>query len=106
MASTKFFFLGFAVDDDLNSRLSTCGKTDKTFLEQPQYLERITLEDGQFIGRRVDGEGIPVSSMEDTARNVVSLIRRVAPGWSKSTRHAVLKALEEEITHSDVIVSY
>ena len=106
MASTKFFFLGFVVDDDLDSRLSNCGKADKTFLEQPQYLERIALEDGEFLGRRLDGEGITVSSVEDSARNVISLIRRVAPGWNKSVSHAVLKALEEEITHSDVIVSY
>jgi len=106
MTSTKFFFLGFAVDDTLDGCLSSCGKADKTFLEQPQYLERVTLEDGQFLGRRLDGEGITVSTVEDSIRNVVSLIQRVAPGWNKSTSHAVLKALEEEITHSDVIVSY
>ncbi|MBN2715061.1 MAG: hypothetical protein JXX14_04350 [Deltaproteobacteria bacterium] len=106
MASTKFFFLGFEVDDELESRLSNCGKSDKSFLEQPQYLERITLSDGTLLGRRLDAEGISVSSVEDSVRNVASLIRRVAPGWSKSPSHAVLKALEEEITHSDVVISY
>ena len=106
MASEKFFFLGFKVDDDLESRLTNCGKPEKSFLESNVYLERISLPDGQILGRRLDPEGITVSSVEDSARNVVSLIRRVAPGWNKSASHAVLKALEEEITHSDVIVSY
>ncbi|MBN2527260.1 MAG: hypothetical protein JXR76_12770 [Deltaproteobacteria bacterium] len=106
MATTKFFFLGFEVDEDLERRLKNCSKSDKTFLEQPQYLERIHLDEGHLIGRRLDGEGISVSTIEDSVRNVASLIKRVAPGWQKSTQHAVLKALEEEITHNDVIVGF
>ena len=43
MASTKFFFLGFEVDNDLEDRLAKCGKSEKSFLEQPQYLERVSL---------------------------------------------------------------
>ena len=94
------------MDTDLEDRLAKCGKSEKSFLEQPQYLERIALPDGALIGRRLDAEGISVSTVEDSARNVVSLIRRVAPGWKKSAQHAKLAALEEEITHGDVIVGY
>ncbi|MBN2341174.1 MAG: hypothetical protein JXX29_02875 [Deltaproteobacteria bacterium] len=106
MASAKFFFLGFEVDDDLQQRLSNCSKSDKSFLEQPQYLEQFDVAGKRYLGRRLDGDGISESSVEDSARNVASLIKRVAPGWKKAPFHAVLTAVEEEITHSDVVVSF
>lgn len=106
MATTKFFFLGFRVDSDLESRLANCSKSDKLFLEEPHYLERITLEADQYMGRRIDSEGIPVSGIEDSAKNVVSLMRRVAPGWNGSVSQAVLVALEEEISGVDMMIGY
>lgn len=106
MPSTKFFFLGFEVDEHLESCLAGCSDSNRTFLEKPEYLERMTIGGKQFLGRRIDGGGIPEASVEDNARNVASLIKRVAVGWNKSPIHAILTAVEEEIIHNDVVVSF
>lgn len=94
------------MDDDLENRLSSCSKSDKTFLEQPQYLERLEVAGVQYMGRRLEGDGIVESNVEDSARNVASLIKRVAPGWNKSPFNAVLTAVEENIEHSGVEVHF
>ena len=104
MASTKFFFLGFEVDADLRSRLEACDASDRGFLEDPEFLEQIEVDQTPFMGRRLPADSVSLSNIEDAARNVVSLVARVAPGWRKSTASAVLCALEEEVVREDVLI--
>lgn len=101
---SKFFFLGFVVDNSLRLQLDDCDDSDKGFLDGPGYLERLTIDGTPYVGRRLEGEALSLSNVEDSARNVASLISRVAPQWNGSAMKATITALEEDTTHQDVII--
>jgi hypothetical protein len=99
MPSTNFFFLGYIVDSKLQLQIDNCESSELGFLEDSSYLEKIVVDDIEYIGRRL-GEISTVSSVEDSARNVASLILRVAPGWSGKSVDALLISVQETITPS------
>lgn len=104
MPTNRFFFLGFDLDESLKTRFSECKSSDRAFLEDPMYLESMEIEGTAYIGRRLD-DVLTQEQVEDTSRNVCSLIARVVPGWSVSPSQARLIAVEEEIVGKDVVIS-
>ena len=96
MATRAFFFLGFKVDSDLNNRLDACDESERFYLEEPEYLEKIQVDDSEFIGRKLTSNGIHPENISDNAKNIVSLLKRVIPTWSIAPSTATLLAIEEE----------
>ena len=104
MSSSRFFFLGFAVDEDLRARLDGCASAESAFLSSPDYLEQVILDGITWVGRRLTQDAVSPSDVEDSARNVVSLIARVAPGWRRNASSATLLSLEETVRGTDLLV--
>jgi hypothetical protein len=97
MSHSRFFFLGIELNSDLRTHLDNCAPSNKLFIENPEYLEQITIEDSQYIGRRLN-EFVSVSEIEDCSKNVRSLLLRIAPGIEITTDNVIIKSVQEEIT--------
>lgn len=104
MPATKFFFLGFPIDDRLEEGLAQCKPSDKTFLENPKYLEQLSIEGERYVGRRME-DVISAVEVDDAARNVRSLISRLVSGWTTPLSAASLLAVEEDQAGQDTCIS-
>lgn len=72
-------FIGLKVDQKLREQLENANEMDKKYIGDPQYLMYIEGDAGaQYIGRVLD-ETVSTDEIEDIARNVVSILKRVAP---------------------------
>jgi hypothetical protein len=100
MPSQKFFYLGFELSNAFLEKLNSCKPSEKTFLTDNKYLEIVDIEGRSFIGRRFEN-AISPRQADDTARNVLSLIKRIVPDWTLSASDATLFAVEEKPTYSD-----
>jgi hypothetical protein len=94
MNSTPLIFVGFELTEQVDKHLSDCAKQDKIYLEDPTYLETVTVDGRQFIGKRAK-DGIAVDRLEDVARSVVSLLSRVSKSWRQTAGDALIIAAEE-----------
>ena len=94
MTGNEFMFLGFDLDDELRELLDRCREQDRVYLEEEAYLETVTVDDRQLIGKRVDS-GARIDQIDDATRNVVSLLQRVTGGaWPSGERPAQLLAVD------------
>jgi|LSQX01.3.fsa_nt_gb hypothetical protein len=96
MPARKFFFLGFPVDTAMARAMEQCDPSDRAFFEDPMYLDAHTLSGVRYLGRRLP-EVASLNQLMDTARNVVSLIRRVVPDWPGRADDAAIWSLEGDI---------
>ena len=72
-------FIGLKVDQKLREQLESANEMDKKYIGDPQYLMYAEGEAGaQYIGRMLT-EAVSTDEIEDIARNVVSILKRVAP---------------------------
>jgi hypothetical protein len=79
LATGVKLFIGLKVDQKLREQLESANEMDKKYIGDPQYLLYIEAEGGaQYIGRVLD-ESVSSDEIEDIARNVVSILKRVAP---------------------------
>jgi hypothetical protein len=79
-AGTKLF-IGLKVDQKLREQLDSCNEMDKRYFASgdPEYLIFAEgVEGAQYIGRALE-ETVATNEIEDIARNVVSILKRVAP---------------------------
>ncbi|MBN2803041.1 MAG: hypothetical protein JXR91_08100 [Deltaproteobacteria bacterium] len=105
MSYSRFFFLGIELNSDLRTHLDNCAPSNKLFIENPEYLEQISIEDSQYIGRRLN-EFVSISEIEDCSKNVRSLLLRIAPGFKISTDNIIIKSVQEEISNVPVEQEY
>ena len=73
-------FFGTRIDSKLREALSQCKPGDRKYFEgeSDEFLRVIEGEEEKWIGKVVKG-GSPVTEVEDIQRNIVSILRRVAP---------------------------
>jgi hypothetical protein len=72
-------FIGLKVDQKLREQLESANEMDKKYIGDPQFLMYAEGEAGaQYIGRLLT-EAVSTDEIEDIARNVVSILKRVAP---------------------------
>jgi hypothetical protein len=74
-------FIGLKVDQKLREQLESASEIDKRYFAagDPAYLTFCEAAEGvQYIGRMLD-ESVPTDQIEDITRNVVSILKRVAP---------------------------
>ena len=97
MNSTPLIFVGFELTEQVDAYLNDCSERDKIYLEDPAYLETVTVDDCRYIGKRAK-DGIAVDRLEDVARSVVSLLARVSGNWQQTASEAVIIAAEETVS--------
>jgi hypothetical protein len=78
---TRLLFFGCKIDSKLREALAQAKPGERRYFEDPEspFLRICTMEEDRWIGKIVDG-GVNVTEVEDIQRNVVSILRRIAPG--------------------------
>ena len=73
-------FFGCKIDSKLREALSQAKPGDRRYFEDPnsEFLRVCTVEDERWIGKVVKG-GVGVNDVDDIQRNVISILRRIAP---------------------------
>ena len=81
LEKSRLLFFGCKIDSKLREALAQAKPGDRRYFEDPEsaFLRICTMEDDRWIGKVVDG-GLSVTEVEDIQRNVVSILRRIAPG--------------------------
>ena len=100
MGSEHQIFVGFELTEAVTSLMDECADRDKAYLEDPTFLETVTIDNRRFVGKRVK-EGIAIDRVEDTARSVVSLLTRVNDKWSQSAAKALVMAVVDDDTETE-----
>lgn len=93
MAAEPLIFVGFELTPSLRQAFEECPERHRVYLDDPQYLETVTIDERQFVGKSVKN-GAAVDRLEDVARNVVSLISRIDASRPLSPRDALIVAAE------------
>jgi hypothetical protein len=90
-------FFGCKIDSKLREALAQAKPGDRRYFEDPngEFLRVLTFEDERWIGK-VMGGGVNVSDVEDIQRNVVSILRRVAPAVRTSASSIKIFAVSAE----------
>jgi len=96
-------FFGCKIDSKLREALAQAKSGDRRYFEDPngEFLRVLTFEDERWIGK-VMGGGVQVSDVEDIQRNVVSILRRVAPNVRTSPSSIKIFAVAAE---GDVVIA-
>ena len=98
MAKAPLIFVGFEIDERIEQALAGCRDADRVFIEDPIYLERAVTGGRHYIGKQLsDNAGL--DCIEDVARNVASLLARVAPDLHLESREVRLVAGESDGEH-------
>ena len=77
--SCKLFF-GCKIDSKLRDALANAKPGDRRYFEDPasEFLRILEVGEAKWIGKIVKG-GSGVNDVEDIQRNVISILRRIAP---------------------------
>ncbi len=78
---TCSLFFGTKIDSKLREALSQCKPGDRKYIEggADEFLRVIEFEDEKWLGKVVS-PGPAVTEVDDIQRNIVSILRRIAPG--------------------------
>ena len=81
IATGVLLFMGVKVDQKIREQLEACSEMDKRYFASgdPDYL--VFTEDGtgtRYLGRML-GESVTTDDLEDIRRNIISILKRVAP---------------------------
>jgi hypothetical protein len=93
----KLFF-GCKIDSKLREALAQAKPGDRRYFEDPEspFLRLCRFGDERWIGKVMD-PGLSVTEVEDIQRNVLSILRRIAPEVRKSPSTVKVFSLTEEI---------
>jgi hypothetical protein len=77
---TCSLFFGTKIDSKLREALSQCKPGDRKYFESgsDEFLRVVEVEEEKWIGKVVKG-GTPITEVDDIQRNIISILRRVAP---------------------------
>ena len=95
--SCKLFF-GCKIDSKLREALAQAKPGDRRYFEDPDspFLRLCRFGDERWIGKVMDA-GLNVTEVEDIQRNVLSILRRIAPEVRKAASTVKIFALSDEI---------
>ena len=77
---TCALFFGTKIDSKLREALSQCKPGDRKYFESgsDEFLRVLEVEDEKWLGKVVS-PGPAVTEVDDIQRNIVSILRRIAP---------------------------
>ncbi len=94
MNTDHLIFVGFELTEKVKTLFEACADRDRIYLEDPSFLEMVSIDDKRYVGKRVK-DGTAIDRIEDTARSVVSLLTRVNAEWKSGAGEALVIAVEE-----------
>jgi hypothetical protein len=103
LQKTEQLFFGCKIDSKLREGLSQAKPGDRRYFEDPnsEFLRVCQLGDERWIGKVVSG-GVNVTDVEDIQRNVVSILRRIAPAVRTSPSSIRIFAVTEDTAGATV----
>jgi hypothetical protein len=92
---SRQLFIGCKVSGRLREALDTATPDIKAYFEQPNspYLRLCKLEEEVWIGKVIE-PGFHVGQAEDLQNNVLSILRRIAPGVRHTANDLKIFALD------------
>jgi hypothetical protein len=92
---TCALFFATKIDSKLREALSQCKPGDRKYFEggADEFLRVVEFDEEKWIGKVVKG-GSPVTEVDDIQRNIVSILRRVAPGGRVSANSVKMFVLQ------------
>jgi hypothetical protein len=97
---TQLFF-GCKIDSKLREALAQAKPGDRRYFEEPdsEFLRICEVGEEKWIGK-VAKAGLNVTEVEDIQRNVLSILRRIAPDVRKAASTVKIFALDVKIEAS------
>ncbi len=90
-------FFGCKIDSKLREALAQAKPGERRYFDDPngEFLRVLSFDEERWIGK-VMGGGVNVGDVEDIQRNVVSILRRVAPSVRTSPSTIKIFAVSAE----------
>lgn len=97
LETSRQLFFGCKIDSKLREALAQAKPGDRRYFEDPDspFLRICKLDEERWIGKVVDG-GVSVTDVEDIQRNVVSILRRIAPGVRQAASSVKIFSIDPE----------
>ena len=95
-------FFGSKIDSKMREALAQAKPGDRKYFEDQsndtsgEFLRVLAFEDERWIGKVVSG-GITVGDVEDIQRNVISILRRIAPNVRTSPTSLKIFAVAADV---------
>jgi hypothetical protein len=79
LKSERLFF-GCKIDSKLREALAMAKPGDRRYFEDPnsEFLRVVQVDEERWIGKVVPG-GVQLGEVDDISRNIISILRRIAP---------------------------
>lgn len=89
-------FFGCKIDSKLREALANAKPGDRKYFDDPnsEFLRLCTFDEERWIGKIMRG-GLGVNDVEDVQRNVISILRRIAPNVRATSASIKIFAVEE-----------
>jgi hypothetical protein len=90
-------FFGCKIDSKLRDALAQARPGDRRYFEDPnsEFLRVCQVGEERWIGKVMNG-GVSVTEVEDIQRNIVSILRRIAPNVRTPVSSLKIFAIEAE----------
>ena len=92
-------FFGSKIDSKMREALAQARPGDRKYFEDQtsdEFLKVLAFEDERWIGKVVAG-GITVGDVEDIQRNIISILRRIAPNVRTSPTSLKIFAVAADV---------
>ncbi|HUH05398.1 MAG TPA: hypothetical protein VML75_25550 [Kofleriaceae bacterium] len=91
-------FFGCKIDSKLREALAQAKPGDRRYFEEPdsEFLRICEVGEEKWIGKVV-GAGLNVTEVEDIQRNVISILRRIAPEVRKAASTVKIFAIDARV---------
>jgi hypothetical protein len=98
----KLFF-GCKIDSKLREALANAKPGDRRYFEDPEseFLRVVEVDEAKWIGKVVKG-GSGVNDVEDIQRNVISILRRIAPNIRLTSASVKIFAAKDGGGHATI----
>ncbi len=92
----KLFF-GYKIDSKLREALANATPGDRHYFEDPDsdFLRICSVDEQRWIGKVIKC-GLTTADVEDVQRNVISILRRVAPSMRHNPNNVKIFSIAEE----------
>ena len=97
LEKSRLLFFGCKIDSKLREALAQARPGERRYFDDPDspFLRICTVEEERWIGKLVD-PGVSVTEVEDIQRNVVSILRRIAPGVRQAASGVKIFSVDPE----------
>lgn len=93
MPAEQFIFVGYEVTEVMRAEFAAAPAKHRVYLEDPAFLETAEIEGALYVGKRAEASAA-IDHLEDVARNVMSLLGRVAPSAEVKAADALVLGVE------------